>query len=81
MNDPYRQIEKLQQALASDKSRIAFLLGAGCPFSINIGDGGENKPLIQNTAGLTRTICDTLTDTNIGKIVDRIQLPQNLSQR
>lgn len=77
MNYPYRQIEKLQQALASDKSRIAFLLGAGCPFSINIEDGGENKPLIQDTAGLTRTICDTLTDKNIGKIVDRIQLPQN----
>ena len=78
MNEPYRQIEILQQALASDKSRIAFLLGAGCPFSIiNIENDGENKPLIQDIAGLTRTICDTLTDKNIGKIVDRIQLPQN----
>lgn len=76
MNNPYRQIEDLQKALASDKSKIAFLLGAGCPFSIiNIED--ENRPLIQNIAGLTRTICDTLTDKNIGKIVDRIQLPQN----
>lgn len=66
MNDPYRQIEKLQQALASGKSKIAFLLGAGCPVSIR---------LIPDIAGLTRTICDTLIDINIGKIVDRIQLP------
>jgi len=74
MNDPYRQIKILQEALASDKSRIAFLLGAGCPVSIRIPD---DKPLIQNIAGLTKTICDTLSDKNIGKIVDRIQLPDN----
>ena len=74
MNDPYRQIEILQQALASDKSRIAFLLGAGCPVSIRIPD---DKPLIQNIAGLTKTICDTLSDKNIGKIVDRSQLPDD----
>lgn len=77
MNYPYRQIEILQQALASDKSRIAFLLGAGCPVSIRIQDGDENERLIQDIAGLTRTICDTLTDKNIGKIVDRIQLPDD----
>ena len=41
MNYPYRQIEVLQQALASDKSKIAFLLGAGCPVSIRIQDGNE----------------------------------------
>lgn len=28
---PYRQSTLLQQALAPDKMRIAFLLGAGCP--------------------------------------------------
>ncbi|KFD42481.1 hypothetical protein HY02_06815 [Peptococcaceae bacterium SCADC1_2_3] len=60
MNYPYRQIEILQQALASDKSRIAFLLGAGCPVSIRIQDGSER--LIQDIAGLTEKICDTLKD-------------------
>lgn len=74
--NPYRQIEILQQALASDKSRIAFLLGAGCPVSISIPDGSKNKPLIQNIEELTRTICDTLSDKNIGKIVDRIKPPE-----
>jgi len=77
MNYPYRQIETLQQALASDKSRIAFLLGAGCPVSIRIQNGDKNERLIQDIEGLTKIICDTLTDKNIGKIVDRIQLPDD----
>ena len=71
--NPYRQIEILQQALVSDKSKIAFLLGAGCPVSISIQDG---KPLIQDIEGLTKSICDTLADKNIGKIADRIMLPE-----
>ncbi len=36
---PYRQSTLLQQALAPDKMRIAFLLGAGCPVSIRISEG------------------------------------------
>lgn len=76
MNDPYRQIDIMQQALASDKSRIAFLLGAGCPFSIKIEDGGAKKPLIQGIEGLTKAICKNLTDKNIDKIVTRIPVPE-----
>lgn len=75
MNDPDRQIEKLRQALASGKSKIAFLLGAGCPVSIRIQDGNKNDRLIQDIAGLTKIICNSLSDKNIDKIVDRIQLP------
>ncbi len=77
MNDPYRQIKILQQALASDKSRIAFLLGAGCPVSIRIEDGDDNKPLIQDIAKLTEVICNTLVNNNIGKIVTRIKPPDD----
>ncbi len=76
MNDPYRQIDIIQQALASNKSRIAFLLGAGCPFSINIEDGGKKKPLIQDIEKLTKAICENLKDNNIDKIVARIPLPE-----
>ena len=65
MNDPYRQIKILQQALASDKSRIAFLLGAGCPVSIRIEDGDDNKPLIQDIAKLTEVICNTIVRNNM----------------
>ncbi|MCD4711783.1 MAG: SIR2 family protein [Clostridiales bacterium] len=76
VRNPYRQIEILQQALASDKSRIAFLLGAGCPVSIRIPDDRGTKSLIQDIRELTRTICDTLVDNDIGKILVRIQSPE-----
>ncbi len=74
MNDPYRQIDILQQALASDKSRNAFLLGAGCPVSIR---ENNNSPLIQDIEGITNTICEKLKDKNIEKIVTRIHLPED----
>ena len=77
MNDPYRQINIMQQALASDKSRIAFLLGAGCPFSINIEGGGAKKSLIQDIEGLTKSTCKNLEDKNIDKIVARIPLSKD----
>jgi hypothetical protein len=51
----------LQQALAPDKMRIAFLLGAGCAVSVRLGlpDGGD-KALIPDVAGLTKHIGDIL---------------------
>ena len=42
---PYRQAMLLQKSLASDKMRVAFLLGAGCPVSIRVSDGQNSKPL------------------------------------
>jgi hypothetical protein len=58
---PYRQSTLLQQALAPDKMRIAFLLGAGCAVSVRLGlpDGGD-KALIPDVAGLTKHIGDIL---------------------
>jgi SIR2-like domain len=54
---PYRQSTLLQQALAPDKMRIAFLLGAGCPVSIRVNaPDGADKPLIPDVAGLTTHI-------------------------
>lgn len=50
---PYRQSTLLQQTLAPDKMRIAFLLGAGCPYSIQIADGAGTKRLIPDIRGLT----------------------------
>ena len=73
----YHQIDKIQQALASDKSRIAFLLGAGCPASILIKDGNKSRSLIQNIEGLTKEICENLKDNNINKIIDRIPQPKD----
>jgi hypothetical protein len=76
MKDPFRQLEILQQALSSDKNRIAFLLGAGCPVSIRTHDGG---PLIPNIEGLTNNICLKLKNKKIDRIKSRIQLPANKS--
>ncbi|MCE9686664.1 SIR2 family protein [Shewanella sp. AS16] len=58
---PYRQSSLLQQALAPNKMRIAFLLGAGCPMSIRVDNGGGNSsPLIPDIAGLTTLVSTTL---------------------
>lgn len=57
---PYRYASLLQQALAPDKMRVAFLLGAGCPVAIRISDGQNTKPLIPDIAGLTKHISETL---------------------
>lgn len=57
---PYRQSTLLQQALAPDKMRIAFLLGAGCPVSVRIPDGEVSKPLIPDIRGLTDMVNDRM---------------------
>lgn len=61
---PYRQTKNLQDALTSDKVRVAFLLGAGCPVSIRMKEGvfctdetaAGSAPLIPDIAGLTGLI-------------------------
>jgi hypothetical protein len=53
---PYRQSTLLQQALAPDKMRISFLLGAGCPVSIRLPDGTGTNPLIPDIRGLTELV-------------------------
>jgi hypothetical protein len=61
---PYRQTRNLQDALTSDKVRVAFLLGAGCPVSIRMKEGvfctdesaTGSVALIPDIAGLTGLI-------------------------
>jgi len=50
---PYRQSKNLLDALTSDKTKVAFLLGAGCPTSIPHPDGDGINPLIPAIRGLT----------------------------
>lgn len=57
---PYRQSTLLQQALAPDKMRIAFLLGAGCPVSVRVERDGEIRPLIPDIRGLTKYVTDSM---------------------
>jgi hypothetical protein len=79
--NPYRQVNILRQALSSDKNRVAFLIGAGCPVSVRIKRDGEDNdsPLIDDIAGLTKKVCESLKDSNINKIVSRIALPKDKS--
>ena len=74
---PYRQSSLLQQALAPDKMRIAFLLGAGCPVSIRVPDGAGTKPLIPDIRGLTALVNKELElsekhKENYAKILNRL---------
>lgn len=64
---PYRQATLLQQALVSDKMRIAFLLGAGCPVSVRIPDGQNTKPLIPDIQGLTEKVRIVLESSEVYK--------------
>lgn len=79
--NPYRQVNILRQALSSDKNRVAFLIGAGCPVSVRIKKDGEDNdsPLIDDIAGLTKKVCESLKGSNINKIVSRIALPKDKS--
>lgn len=57
-HDPLHQVSVLQQCLSGGKKRIGLFLGAGCPMSIK----GENQqPLIQDIAGITKSVGDKLT--------------------
>jgi SIR2-like domain len=57
---PYRQATLLQQALVSDKMRVAFFLGAGCPVAIRVPNGEGTKPLIPDVRGLTKQVVASL---------------------
>lgn len=76
MNNSYSisgRINILRQALASDKNKVAFFLGAGCPLSIRDKD---NKPLIPDIAGLTKAICEELDEEKVQKLKNGIALPE-----
>lgn len=58
---PYRQSTLLQQALAPNKMRVAFMLGAGCPVAVRTkSPGGTEGPLIPDVSGLTKAVKEHL---------------------
>lgn len=64
---PYRQSVLLQQALSPDKMKIAFLLGAGCPVSIEVMRAGVAAQLIPDIKGLTSIVLQRLAADPINK--------------
>lgn len=67
------RVNILRQALSSDKNKVAFLLGAGCPLSIRNENG---DPLIPDIAGLTKTVCQELSQDKIARLKKGIVLSE-----
>ncbi|KAA8605074.1 hypothetical protein AL036_20890 [Salipiger aestuarii] len=73
-HDVIRELGYLQQALSQNRKPLGFMISAGCPLSIRvnfkeeIGKDGEtwtsSDPLIQDIAGLTRKISETVIEKN-----------------
>ena len=78
---PYRQASLLRQALTPDKMRIAFVIGAGCPASIQISEGEQkSRPLIPAISGLTKQVQESIQgDVSLNKALTAItnRLAQN----
>lgn len=83
-HDVFREIGYLQQALSQSGKPLGFMISAGCPLSIRVnirqenGDNGEkwtaSDPLIQDIAGLTRSIAEQLSSKDAKKpsVWDRV---------
>lgn len=72
--DIYHQISVLQQALSSDKNKVAFLLGAGCSTAIRVKDNnGQTCSLIPAVNGLTDNVKEKLKDLKIEVICNRLR--------
>lgn len=71
-HDINQKILFLQQALASNKNKVAFLLGAGCPLSIRVTKDGENQPLIPDIKELTSQVLSHITDSKFKNLVEDI---------
>ncbi len=67
------RVNILRQALSSDKNKVAFLLGAGCPLSMRNEKG---EPLIPDIAGLTENVCVSLKSEKIEQLKQGIPLPE-----
>ncbi len=60
-HDITHQISLLREALDSEKQRLGFFIGAGCPLGVYDEAGEESLSLIPDVAGLTKAIEALLT--------------------
>ncbi|MGE4284758.1 MAG: SIR2 family protein [Clostridia bacterium] len=83
MNNTYHDINQkilsLQQALTSNKNKVSFLLGAGCPLSIRVTEDGNNKPLIPDIKELTSIVLANISDDKSKQLVTEIPHKTNTS--
>jgi hypothetical protein len=73
IHDSTRQVSYLQQCLSQDKRNIGFLLGAGCPLSIQVPAGTKTEPLIPDVEGLTDFVARQLRTTHLKTAFEKIE--------
>jgi hypothetical protein len=56
LHDVGHQVHLIREALQSEKRRLGFFLGAGCPLGIYTKDGKESLKHIPDVAGLTTAV-------------------------
>ncbi len=56
LHDVRHQVHLLREALQSEKRRLGFFFGAGCPAGIYDADGKKSLGLIPDVAGLTAAV-------------------------
>lgn len=61
-HNPKRQEDYLRQGLAQNKRAIGLFLSAGCPLAIRVGDDEKKCPLIPDIAGLTKIVCEQMSE-------------------
>lgn len=65
VHNPDQYMFGFRQVITNGKKKIGLLLGAGAPFSINIGGDGPRTPLIPNVIGLTKLIKEKLLEEDL----------------
>lgn len=67
IHDATHQARLLREALESDKVRIGYFLGAGCPLGIYDDKGEKSLRHIPDVAGLTTKVREGLVAADVGK--------------
>ena len=67
LHDALHQTRLLREALQSDKVRIGYFLGAGCPLGIYDDKGEKSLKHIPDVAGLTKAVREQLEKDDEGK--------------
>lgn len=75
IHDAYHQARLVREALQSDKVRIGYFLGAGCPLGIYDEKGEKSLGHIPDVAGLTANVRQKLVAHDNGKLANETLSP------
>jgi SIR2-like domain len=75
IHDAVHQARLLREALQSDKVRIGYFIGAGCPLGIYDEKGEKSLQHIPDVAGLTKNVHGQLSKQDDGKSANEKLIP------